>query len=165
MLRSIGKQSGESIKSVVKRKRKATVGMICRKKGIKPGMKENNNSSEKIQQLLASISYQEECSAVIVFLQELVFALRRFVGDELRIQFLLLSPFLFRHVVKSFQVVLLFLQPESHASLCRHNSTLCLTYTSLCQHSKHDSMLGLHPPTQFLPQNNYIICTTHYISR
>jgi len=30
MLRSIGKQSGESVESVLK-KRKATVGMICRK--------------------------------------------------------------------------------------------------------------------------------------
>ena len=38
MLRSIGKQSGESVESVRKKKRKATVGriiMICRK-----GMKE-----------------------------------------------------------------------------------------------------------------------------
>jgi len=31
MLRSIGKQSGESVKSVLKKKRKATVGRICRK--------------------------------------------------------------------------------------------------------------------------------------
>jgi len=32
MLRSIGKQSGESMQSVRKRKKKATVGRICRKK-------------------------------------------------------------------------------------------------------------------------------------
>ena len=31
MLRSIGKQSVESIESVLKEKRKATVGRICRK--------------------------------------------------------------------------------------------------------------------------------------
>jgi len=31
MLRSIGKQSGESVESVLKKKRKVTVGMICRK--------------------------------------------------------------------------------------------------------------------------------------
>ena len=31
MLRSIGKQSGESVESVLKKKRRATVGMICRK--------------------------------------------------------------------------------------------------------------------------------------
>ena len=31
MLRSIGKQSGESVESVLKKKRKATVGRICRK--------------------------------------------------------------------------------------------------------------------------------------
>jgi len=30
MLRSIGKQSGESVESVPKKKRKATVGKICR---------------------------------------------------------------------------------------------------------------------------------------
>jgi len=40
MRRSIGKQSGESVESVVKKKRKATVGRICRKAGFKPGMKE-----------------------------------------------------------------------------------------------------------------------------
>ena len=41
MLRSIGKQSGELVKSVLKKKRKATVGRICTKKdGFKPGMKE-----------------------------------------------------------------------------------------------------------------------------
>jgi len=32
MLRSIGKQSRESVKSVAKKKRKATVGRICRKR-------------------------------------------------------------------------------------------------------------------------------------
>jgi len=31
MIRSIGKQSGESVKSVLKKKRKATVRRICRK--------------------------------------------------------------------------------------------------------------------------------------
>jgi len=31
MLRSISKQSGESVESVLKKKRKATVGRICRK--------------------------------------------------------------------------------------------------------------------------------------
>jgi len=31
MLRSIGKQIGESVESVLKKKRKATVGRICRK--------------------------------------------------------------------------------------------------------------------------------------
>jgi len=31
MLRSIGKQSDESMESVLKKKRKATVGRICRK--------------------------------------------------------------------------------------------------------------------------------------
>ena len=39
MLRSIGKQFGESVDSVPKKKRKVTVGKICRK-GFKPGMKE-----------------------------------------------------------------------------------------------------------------------------
>ena len=32
MLRSIGKQSGESVDSVLKKKRKATVGRICRER-------------------------------------------------------------------------------------------------------------------------------------
>jgi len=40
MLRSIGKQSGESVESVRKKKRKATVGRICRKGRFKAGMKE-----------------------------------------------------------------------------------------------------------------------------
>jgi len=40
MLRSIGKQSGESVESLLKKKRKATVRRICRKEGFKPGMKE-----------------------------------------------------------------------------------------------------------------------------
>jgi len=30
MLRSVGKQSGESVESVLKKKRKATAGRICR---------------------------------------------------------------------------------------------------------------------------------------
>jgi len=38
MLRSIGKQSGESVESVKKKKRKATVGRICRTEGFKPGV-------------------------------------------------------------------------------------------------------------------------------
>jgi len=40
MLRSIGKQSGESAEPVLKKKRKTTVGKNCRKKGFKPEMKE-----------------------------------------------------------------------------------------------------------------------------
>jgi len=39
MLRSIGKQSGESVESVLKKKRKATVGRICKREDFKPGMK------------------------------------------------------------------------------------------------------------------------------
>ena len=39
MVRSIGKQSSESMESVLKKKKKATVGKICRK-GFKAGMKE-----------------------------------------------------------------------------------------------------------------------------
>ena len=38
MLRSIDKQSGESVESVLKKKRKAMVGRICRKGRFKPGM-------------------------------------------------------------------------------------------------------------------------------
>jgi len=34
MLRSIGKQSGESVESVLKKKRKATVGRIYRKRRL-----------------------------------------------------------------------------------------------------------------------------------
>ena len=34
MLGSIGKQSGESVESVVKKKRKAAAGMICRKRKV-----------------------------------------------------------------------------------------------------------------------------------
>jgi len=40
MLRSIGKQSGEFVESVLKKRRKAMVGRICKKEGFKPGMKE-----------------------------------------------------------------------------------------------------------------------------
>ena len=40
MLRSIGKQSGDSMKSVLKNKRKAMVRGICRKKGFKTEIKE-----------------------------------------------------------------------------------------------------------------------------
>jgi len=40
MLRSNSKQSGESVESVLKKKRKATVGRIYRKGRFKSGMKE-----------------------------------------------------------------------------------------------------------------------------
>jgi len=40
MLRSMGKQSGESVESVRKKKRKATVRRICEKESFKPGMRE-----------------------------------------------------------------------------------------------------------------------------
>jgi len=40
MPRSIGKQSGESVESVRKKKKKATLGRICRKEGCKPEMKQ-----------------------------------------------------------------------------------------------------------------------------
>jgi len=40
MLTSSGKQSGESVESVLKKKQKAAVGRIYRKKSFKPGMKE-----------------------------------------------------------------------------------------------------------------------------
>jgi len=41
MLRSIGKQSGESVESAPKKKRKATVGKkLHKKEGFKPEMKE-----------------------------------------------------------------------------------------------------------------------------
>ena len=43
MLRRVSvntKQSGKSVKSVLKKKRKAAVGRIYEKKGFKPGMKE-----------------------------------------------------------------------------------------------------------------------------
>jgi len=40
MLRSIGKQSGEFVESVLTKKRKATLGRIGGKEGFKPGMKE-----------------------------------------------------------------------------------------------------------------------------
>ena len=40
MLRSIGKECGESVESVLNKKRKAAVGRICRKRGgVKPGIK------------------------------------------------------------------------------------------------------------------------------
>jgi len=39
MLRSIGKLSGESVESVLKKKKKATVRKICRKGRFKPGVK------------------------------------------------------------------------------------------------------------------------------
>jgi len=34
MLRSIGKQSGESVESVMEKKRKATAGRICRNRKV-----------------------------------------------------------------------------------------------------------------------------------
>jgi len=40
MLKSIGKQSGEAMQSVLKKKKKATMGRICRKGRFKPGMKD-----------------------------------------------------------------------------------------------------------------------------
>ena len=40
MLRSIDKQSGESVESVLKKKRKAAVGGFVEKEGFEPGMKE-----------------------------------------------------------------------------------------------------------------------------
>jgi len=40
MLRSIGKQSRESVESALKTKKKATVGRIYRKGRFKPGMKD-----------------------------------------------------------------------------------------------------------------------------
>jgi len=40
MLRSIGKQSGESVESVLKNKRKAAVGRIYREGRLEPGIKE-----------------------------------------------------------------------------------------------------------------------------
>jgi len=46
-LRSISKQSEKSTKSVLKKKRKATVGRIfAEKEGLKPGMKEWGDCSE-----------------------------------------------------------------------------------------------------------------------
>jgi len=53
MLRSIGKQSGESVESVRKKKRKATVERICRKRQLKawkactdPDVKRSNDGME-----------------------------------------------------------------------------------------------------------------------
>ena len=40
MFRSIGKQSGESMESVLDKKRKATLGRVCRKGRFKRGMRE-----------------------------------------------------------------------------------------------------------------------------
>jgi len=40
MLRNIGKQSGESVESVLEKKRKATVGGFAEKESYKSGMKE-----------------------------------------------------------------------------------------------------------------------------
>jgi len=39
LLRSVGKQSGESVESVLRKKRKTAMGRICRKARFKPGMK------------------------------------------------------------------------------------------------------------------------------
>jgi len=113
---------------------------------------------------------------VIVLLQELVLALHRFVRDELRIQFLFLPPFLLRHVMKSFQILLLFLQPATHRSMSTHcNTTLCLAHTSLCQHTatllyawltplyvntlQHYSMLGTH--RSMSTHCNTTLCLAH----
>jgi len=46
MFRSIRKQSGKSMESVLQRKKKATVGRICTKKGFKPGTKERRVTDE-----------------------------------------------------------------------------------------------------------------------
>jgi len=40
VLKHIGKQSGKSMESVLEKKRKATVGRICRKGRFKPGKKD-----------------------------------------------------------------------------------------------------------------------------
>jgi len=40
MLRSMGKQSRECVESILKKKRKATVGGFAEKEGFKRGMKE-----------------------------------------------------------------------------------------------------------------------------
>ena len=40
MLRSIGKQSWESVESFLTKKRKAMVGRIAEKEGFKPGVEE-----------------------------------------------------------------------------------------------------------------------------
>ena len=53
MLRSIGNQSGESVKSVLEKKRKATVRRICSKVRLRRGMKEwglMNDESGEVRQ-------------------------------------------------------------------------------------------------------------------
>ena len=40
MLRSIGKQSGESVQSVLRKNKKATVEVFAEKEGFQPGTKE-----------------------------------------------------------------------------------------------------------------------------
>jgi len=40
MLRSIGKRSGKSVQSVLKKRKKATVGRFGEKEGFMPAMKE-----------------------------------------------------------------------------------------------------------------------------
>jgi len=61
-----------------------------------------------------TVTDQEECSTVVILLQELVLALSCFVSDELWIQFLLQSAFIFRHVMEPLQFLLLFLNPATH---------------------------------------------------
>jgi len=56
---------------------------------------------------------QEESSAVVVLLQEFVLALHRFVGDQLRIQLLFLASLFFRHVMNSFKILLVLLNPAT----------------------------------------------------
>ena len=49
MLRSTGKQSGESEKSARKKKRKATVGRICGKGRFKPGVMDDESGESMVQ--------------------------------------------------------------------------------------------------------------------
>ena len=63
MLRSIGKQSGESAESVLKKKRKATVGRICRKKGFKPGMKSEGGGDGILIMMSMNVSSITICAA------------------------------------------------------------------------------------------------------
>ena len=61
------------------------------------------------QPLEGAPTYQEEGAAVVVLLQELVFALDGFVGDLFRIVAQFLASFFFRHVAQSFNLLLFFL--------------------------------------------------------
>jgi len=61
MLRSIGEQSGESVGSVLKQERKATVGRTCRKKGFQPGMKERGGDGTLIILIIIIIAGHVHC--------------------------------------------------------------------------------------------------------